>query len=570
MQVNKLIQGWAACWLAGYAGMAFSVTTLDDARAQEESLRQVEMQRRASEQLKSQASSPTASEPLSDFLERLPVADERPCVVVNTMELIGDDAVRFSWLQRDFKPFAGLCLGGRSIEALLLNLNDRLLQQGYVTTRVQPENQQMVKGALRLKVHVGKISAIVLRQDGKDQPAPLAIRNAMPTGQGKILNIKDLDQGVETIERLPDSALRLFIEPADEPGHSRVVTEWDRAKSIQASVTIDNSSSPALGRWRASGSASLINPLGLADELTVSSGSNLDRPDDSRRALANTVRYSLPIGYHRISAWSSVNRSGQEVEGTTVKFLSTGYDKDEQIEWQWLLWRQGGFKLTSQVAKGRRTGTSHIEDVELIVQRRNARTDTLGANVEWRGDGFALFANLSETKTFRRLDEDEAAFREGEPERATGRRLSGQFIKSLNVGSKAWQYNAQWDVLETTTPTPLSDVISLGGRYSVRGYTGDHSVIASDGALVRNELQLPSVSWLCSSCKFSPYLGLDLGKVWGKNAPERGRFVSGSVLGARVQYQNWNLDLALGVPLVGLDGYNKPCVVPYVTASMAL
>lgn len=570
MQVNKIIQGWAACLLAGYAGMAFSVNTLDDARAQEESLRQVEMQRRASEQLKSQATSPSVSERSSDFLERPPLLGEKPCVVINTIELTGEDAVRFAWLQRDFKPFAGLCLGGKSIELLLLNLNDRLLQQGFVTTRVQLELQQVSRGILRLKVHAGKISSLVLRQDGKDQPLPLAIQNAMPTKAGKILNVKDLDQGVETIERLPDSTLRLFIEPAEEPDQSRVVTEWNRGKSVHADVTLDNSSSPSLGRWRISGSASLVNPFGLADELTLSSGSNVDRPGESRRALANTVRYSLPFGYHRLSAWSSVNRSGQEVEGTTVKFLSTGYDKDEQIEWQWLLLRQGGFKLTSEVAKGRRTGASHIEDVELIVQRRNARTETLGANVEWRGEGFALFANLSETKTFRRLDGDEAAFREGEPDRAVGRRLSGQLINSLSLDSRAWQYTLQWDVLETANPTPLSDVISLGGRYSVRGYTGDHTLIASDGALARNEFQFPSVIWPCAACKFSPYLGLDVGRVWGKTAPERGRFVSGSALGVRARYQNWSLDLALGVPLVGLDGYNKPCVVPYVTVSMAL
>jgi hemolysin activation/secretion protein len=339
---------------------------------------------------------------------------------------------------------------------------------------------------------------------------------------------------------------------------------------IQSTLALDNSSSPSLGRWRISGSVSLVNPLGLADEFSVSSGSNLDRPAESRRALTNTVRYSVPFGYHRINAVSSVSRSGQEVEGTTVKFLSTGYDKDEQIEWQWQLWRQGGFRMTSEIAKGRRRGVSHIEDVELIVQRRNANTETFGVSLEWRSDSFSIFANLNEIKTFRRLGPDEVAFREGEPDKAVGRRVSGQLIKSLNTGGNVWQFTAQWDVLETTNPTPLSDVMALGGRYSVRGYTGDHTVVSSDGALVRNEIQLPSLSWPSSDCRVLPYFGFDFGKVWGANAPVDGRFVSGSAVGARIKYKKWSWDLALGVPVVGLRGYSRPSVVPYLSANAAL
>jgi hemolysin activation/secretion protein len=570
IQMRKIIQGLVTCGLACLAGLVFGANTLGDARAQEEALRQVEIQRRASEQLKSQAESPTASERHHDFLDRPPILGERPCVVITSMEILGDDAARFSWLQRDFKPFAGLCLGGKSIEVLLLNLNDRLLQQGFVTTRVQPEVQQLGQGVLKFRIHAGKISSIILRKEGEYQHLPLAIQNAMPAGPGGILNAKDLDQSVENIERLPKNGLRLFIEPANEPGASRVVAEWNRGRLLQSNLTMDNSSSPSLGRWRLSASASLVNPLGLADELTLSSGSNIDRPGESRRALANTVSYSLPVGYHRFSAWSTVNRSGQHVEGTAVNFLLTGYDKDEQIKWQWQLWRQGGFKVTAEVAKGRRTGASHIEDVELIVQRRNARTESLGVNLEWRGDGFAFFANLSETKTFRRWDADEVPFREGEPDRAVGRRISGQFIKSLSADTNPWQYTAQWDVLGTISPTPLSEVMALGGRYSVRGYTGDHTVVASDGASFRNEILLPGSAWPCVACRFAMYIGFDVGKVWGKNSPERGRFLSGAVAGARIQYSALSMDLALGVPLVGLDGVSKPYAVPYISATVAL
>jgi filamentous hemagglutinin len=64
---------------------------------------------------------------------RPPVANEFPCRVVHRVQLLGSQATRFSWVLSEFAPFAGLCLGAGSLQALLLNLNDALLAQGYVT-----------------------------------------------------------------------------------------------------------------------------------------------------------------------------------------------------------------------------------------------------------------------------------------------------------------------------------------------------------------------------------------------------------------------------------------------------
>ena len=562
---------------------AWCATSIGEAAAQEEALRQAEIQRRTAERRQEQSAAPAvrSAAPRSTQGWR-PVPNEQPCFVVQTLELTGPDAQRFAWLQYEFSPFIGHCIGIQSVESLTAHLNDKLLEAGWITTRVQAEPQDLSTGILKLRVLAGRIGRVALKKirqknaednattADSDSLSPFALTSILPAPTGDLLNIHDLDQAAENIESLPGNKLRLVIEPGEQPGTSTLAGEWQQARRWRAGLGVDNSSSKAMGRTRVQTNLALDDLLGMADQLSGTVSSNAEDPGPERRSMSYSLRYTIPWRYHRFSASHVSSRFGQTVEGTATRFLSTGRDSEDQFRWEWTFYRGGRLKLGSEASSGNRQGFSRAQDVELITQRRNARFMSLGLNADWRDGASALQTTISETRTMRVTASDERIFHEGESARAFGRRWSGQFSHQWSWKDSLWSYSVSWDVLGTRHPTPLSDVISLGGRYSVRGFSGDEPLLTSDGAWLRQELQAPALSLPCSDCAIAPYFGIDAGRAWGSTAPASDRYVSGFAVGLRVYAGKLSADFALASPWRGLTDRPRPHSVPYVSINLAL
>lgn len=138
------------------------------------------------------------------------VADENPCFVIRKVHLDGRHADKFATSLADIidgKDSAyglespiGRCLGAQSVQALAVRLQDLFIEQGYVTTRVLVTPQDISSGNLTLTVLPGIVSAI-RRSDTSDIRAHFW--NAVPITEGAILNLRDLEQGLENLRRLP-------------------------------------------------------------------------------------------------------------------------------------------------------------------------------------------------------------------------------------------------------------------------------------------------------------------------------------------------------------------------------
>ncbi|GHO33538.1 hypothetical protein MY014_41820 [Escherichia coli] len=90
--------------------------------------------------------------------------------------------------------------------------------------------------------------------------------------EGKVLNLRDIEQGMEQINRLRTESVQIEISPGDREGWSVVtltaLPEWP----VTGSVGIDNSGQKNTGTGQLNGVLSFNNPLGLADNWFVSGG----------------------------------------------------------------------------------------------------------------------------------------------------------------------------------------------------------------------------------------------------------------------------------------------------------
>jgi hemolysin activation/secretion protein len=110
------------------------------------------------------------------------------------------------------------------------------------------------------------------------------------------------------------------------------------------------------------------------------------------------------------------------------------------------------------------------------------------------------------------------------------------------------------------------DRFAIGGRYTVRGFDGEASLIAERGWLLRHEL-----STRLGSSTQQWFVGLDHGAVGGPSASHlAGRHLTGAVTGVRGALGPVQFEVFAGAPLWKPAGMSSASLSTGVRLSVAL
>ncbi|CAN5768317.1 hypothetical protein BH11PSE7_BH11PSE7_30950 [soil metagenome] len=296
-------------------------TVASDALEQRRALERANLLRQQQEQAPDVQLQPAPAAPP----QRLPVG-ETPCSRIDTVTLAGDDAGRFLWLldaiagnnniiTNDGAP-QPQCLGVRGIEQVRQRAQDALNNRGYVTSRVLLQSQELASGTLTLTLLPGRIHAIRIAEPDSHRGT---LWNAIPARAGDILNLRDIEQGLENFKRVPGVETDIAIAPAEDaaPGESDLVISYRQAQPLRLSVSADDSGTRATGRYQGAVTFSYDKWLTLNDlfylSLNHDLGHNLGHHVNSGNAdnhgtSGGTLHYSLPLGYWLLGTTVSRNR----------------------------------------------------------------------------------------------------------------------------------------------------------------------------------------------------------------------------------------------------------------------
>src|SRR5205807_7530831 len=147
------------------------------------------------------------------------------CFPISRIVLSGDSAERFQFALRSVTqgddPAVGRCLGTRGINLVLARVQNSLIAKGFVTTRVLTPPQDLKSGELVLALVPGRIRDIRFAPGASERGT---YWNALPASRGDILNLRDIEQGLENFKRVPSAEASVQIEPAQAvdalPGES--------------------------------------------------------------------------------------------------------------------------------------------------------------------------------------------------------------------------------------------------------------------------------------------------------------------------------------------------------------
>ncbi|MBK0414509.1 ShlB/FhaC/HecB family hemolysin secretion/activation protein [Chromobacterium haemolyticum] len=487
-------------------------------------------------------------------------ANESPCFRIQQIKLVGEQASAFSWLltaaQAHDDALEGRCLGQRAISQLQDRMQNALIGRGYVTSRVLLAPQDISKGVLTFTFLPGRIQHIRFA-DGTSPRATLL--NAMPAKEGDILNVRDIEQGLENFKRTPTTDADIQIMPATgpdaAPNQSDLQIQWKERFPYRLTLSVDDGGSQATGLYQGNVTVSADNVLTLNDLFYASHNQSLGGGQSGGRgSWSDTLHYSLPVGYWLLGMTFSHNEYRQSVAGAYQNYMYHGKSENNELLLSRVVYRDA-VRKTSMTFKGwQRTANSYIDDAEIDVQKRRMAGWELGlSHREYRGAAF-LDANLryrQGTGALQSKSAPEEALSEGtsrmrlylaDTQLEVPFRLAGEFF---HVNSSL---RGQWN----DTPLVPQDRFSIGSRYTVRGYNGENQLSAESGWLLRNDL-----GWFKAGMEF--YLGYDYGRVSGPSAAWlQGQRLAGGTLGIRGQYLGVSYDLFVSQPFAYPENFRTP------------
>ncbi|MDB5954061.1 ShlB/FhaC/HecB family hemolysin secretion/activation protein [Ramlibacter sp.] len=446
--------------------------------------------------------------------------------------------------------FAGHCLGVNEITEILGLITKDYIVQGYVTSRAYLPAQDLKQGTLTIDVVEGTIEHFRIDDEGKKSVPAGAV---FPTHEGQVLNLRDLEQGIDQINRLQSNNARLEILPGEAAGGSVVTVHNTPTRSVHLITSYDNQGQEGTGVHQASATVVLDNLAGLGEQVSVSHRESVPFPDGDHHTQSDGLDLWLPHGYDTWTA--SVIRSTyrnvltlpsgtqQPAEGSN-SIVTVGYDR--------VVHRDEVGRLSLGTALTTKDATNFFAGQLLDVSSRKLTLlDVRGSYSRVVLGTGLLNASLDVVqglKTFGALRD---------PELLTSEQPHAQFSK-LQAGAQLhlpfeglgqrWSYDGEIAAQKAYDSLYGSEKMLIGSFYTVRGFYNS-SLSGDNGFYWRNSLSLLRQFRAGNDTVAArAYAALDFGRV-SNVGPEDGGNLSGAAVGLQLQWRALTWDVFYAAPI---------------------
>lgn len=481
-------------------------------------------------------------------------ADEQPCFKIHRIELTGEGRDQFAWAlaHADRSPTGlpdapvGRCLGAEGVRVVMTRIQNAIIARGYVTTRVLAAPQNLNEGVLSLSVLPGRVRQV--RSGVVSDEYRATWWNALPVQPGDLLNLRDIEQGLENFKRLSSVAVDIQITasaaPDAQPGDSDLVINWQQGLPVSVSVSIDDAGSRDTGVYQGNVTLFYDHAFTLHDQVVFSHQHDLGGGRDGDRGSASqSVQYSVPWGYWMFGLSGGSSRYHQTVFGQVADFRYSGEGRTGDVRLGRVLYRDGIHKLTATLKGWSRSSSNRVNDVEQVTQRRKTGGWELALQHRAVWGGTILDLGLQHRRGTGAFNAQPAASAPRVKIIAADAQLNHSFeLAGVRLRHQA-SMRAQWN----RGPLASQDRFGIGSRYTVRGFDGESQLTGERGWLVRQDL-----AWAPMSGRQEVYAGLDHGQVGGERAgaaTEAGRSLTGAALGYRGAWQRVGFDVFMAWPL---------------------
>jgi len=471
---------------------------------------------------------------------------ESRCFIVKKIDVSGAFISLPEGLSRNY---IGQCIGKDGIALYLRAINKLLLAEGYITARAVLPEQDLSSGELKIQILSGELEEVVFPESYDAH-----WRHALPMEEGESLNIRDMEQAIDQLNRLSSQDVKFDIEPGLKPGTSRIVANVKEFKAWNGGISIDDAGSESTGIHQISADFSYSNLFSIQEIITASVTRDLDdNSDDTSRSYR--VALSLPYKYWLFDISANGSEYEQLVKGDVQSFVSSGNSNDEKLKATYVVYRDNKSKLSLNTGVRKRTRRGYINDAEIAVQRRNLTDLELGLLYRRYIQRTVLDLSMS---VFQGTDWLNAESKDNSLDSSAPQPDYRYYTATAVMShpaqwfSRAVQISTQFQAQWADTPIYSLDWFSNGGRYTVRGFSSEHSLSAEHGWRLKNDVTTQLFHWPVSG-----YVGIDVGEVSGEGSDGiKDKTLMGVALGIRGQIKAFSYDAFISRPFI-LNGTEK-------------
>ncbi len=395
----------------------------------------------------------------------------------------------------------------------------------------------------------GRLEGLKGAENSKLSDRELAM--AFPGKTGDLVNLREIEQMVDQLNRLPSNQAKMELTPGQNVGGSEVRVTNELKKPWRAGLSRSNDGQRSTGEQQWGSSFEWDSPLGLADQLMLRGGHDgmTDHQHTSRNAM---LYYNLPFGWWNVSYTYSQSEYRSQIPANGFNFKQTGDSQNHQVRVERVIHRDALSKTSLNTGLSYLRTNNFIEDSKLADSSNRISEAQFGINHGRRIGNAFVNLDLGLQNGIGALD----AQGDHDPGPGLPNARYRKYTATLSYLQPFQVWGESFSVSSLMTGQRSEDVLfspqrmSLGGQSSIRGYK-DQSLSGDSGGYWRNDLRWSrpvTLEWLRPVFgEYGSSLGYDQGVIRGNryNGDQHGRMSSNSLeLFARGEHLNASVTFA--------------------------
>jgi hemolysin activation/secretion protein len=527
------------------AASASAQSVIDDAARQANEIERENSANREAERLRTLRRTfraPAGDEPQAPA--PAPSGPGATCLEINRIRVDGVTLLDPGEIRKTAARWEGKCLDLTGINNVLEALTHLYMRRGYIAARAYVPEQDLSGGTLLITVVEGQLEGI-RSPDGSADTGQM--KTAFPGITGTPVNLRDLEQGVDQINRLRSQNAHIDLRAGEAHGGSILDLTVTKTKPWWVSVSMNNHGGAATGRTQSRMEIGRDNVLGLNDEWTFGyqrsmKGGPLGFTETGPHSNGYNASVSIPYGYWLFGLdgnWTdyrtTLKTPEREVETSghskTLSAYATRVLHRDQVAKTWVTGRIAR-KSTDNFLLG-----AHIDANSRVL---TVATMELGHSRRIAGGELTALAGFHQgIRAFNALEDDPA--RTEDTPKAQFSKITGSITygRPFKLGGRDMKFRSTLSGQWSNDLLFGSEQLSIGGPSSVRG-TAESLYYGNSGVYLRNEISAPLAAPQNAKLakvigRLEPYAALDVGHVPGSDSKNT---KAGSAVGATVGIRN--------------------------------
>ncbi len=418
--------------------------------------------------------------------------DAQQCIELKKINIDGVNSIDVENIKSQIRQAldGSTCPTKETLLKIQSDMQQAYIDKGLISARVYFNFRDIGHKRLDIVADEGTLEQVILLDPKTKQPARgrgAAMRKftAFPFTEGRVLNLRTLEQGIEQMNKLASSRATMQIRPGENAGGSIVLIDNQPLPKNSLGIGYDNNGSKSTGLNRMNATFSRDNLLSLNENIYLNANTTVGENDDKRYSRSMVAALSVPLGYFTFNGSYNYSKYLSSVQGLEADIDSNGNSLNITTSVDYMFARGRNYKTSLGAQLTYKKSNNYVMGEFMATQSRTLSVGSLyltGTYYSWLG---SFYSKLSLNRGLDIL----GALKDGELKAGTpqAQYTSMGFYLNYSGNIKLLNYSASFDGQYGFDDMFGSEQMMVGSG-SIRGFK-EGGLSGERGFIIRQDLK---------------------------------------------------------------------------------